>query len=38
MGAVFAPVYEQPTLRAVLLPFGGLGGAQLIEYFINFKL
>jgi hypothetical protein len=38
MGAVFAPVYEQPALCAVLLFFGGFGGAQLIEYFINPKL
>ena len=36
-GGVFAPVYEQPALRAVLLPVGGVGGAQLIEYFINLK-
>jgi hypothetical protein len=38
MGAVFASVYEQPALRAVLLFFGGFRGAQLIEYFINLKL
>lgn len=32
---VFAPITEQPALRALLLPFGGFGGAQLIEYLIN---
>lgn len=35
---VFAPIYEQPALRALLLPFGGFGGAQLIEYFISLKV
>ncbi len=35
---VFAPVTEQPALRALLLPFGGFGGAQLIEYLINFMV
>jgi hypothetical protein len=34
-GVVFALVYEQPAL---LLLFGGFGGAQLIEYFINLKV
>ena len=32
---VFAPIYEQPALRALLLPFGGFGGAQLIEYLMR---
>jgi hypothetical protein len=33
---VFAPITEQPALHALLLPFGGFGGAQLIEYLMNF--
>lgn len=32
---VFVPIYEQPAIRALLLPFGGFGGAQLMEYFIS---
>lgn len=28
----FAPFAQQPALRALLLPFGGYGGVQLIEY------
>jgi hypothetical protein len=28
----FAPIAQQPALRALLLPFGGYGGIQLIEY------
>ncbi len=35
---VFAPVTEQSALRALLLPFGGFGGAQLIEYLMNFMV
>ena len=35
---IFAPIIEQPALRALLLPFGGFGGAQLIEYFVNFTV
>ena len=34
----FAPFAQQPALQALLLPFGGYGGAQLIEYLINFKM
>lgn len=35
---VFAPANEQSALRALLLPFGGFGGAQLIEYLMNFMV
>ena len=28
----FAPLSQQPFMQAVLLPFGGYGGVQLIEY------
>ena len=28
----FAPLSQQPFVQAVLLPFGGYGGVQLIEY------
>ena len=31
----FAPFTQQPALQALLLPFGGYGGVQLIEYLIN---
>jgi hypothetical protein len=31
----FAPFTQQPALRALLLPFGGFGGVQLVEYLIN---
>ena len=34
----FAPFAQQPALQAVLLPFGGYGGVQLIEYLINLKV
>lgn len=30
----FAPFFEQPLLRAVLVPLGGVGGIQLLEYFM----
>jgi hypothetical protein len=32
----FAPFSQQPAVQALLLPFGGYGGVQLIEYLINF--
>ena len=32
----FAPIAQQPALEALLLPFGGYGSPQLIEYL--FKL
>ncbi|CAG9932140.1 hypothetical protein [Candidatus Nitrotoga arctica] len=32
---VFAPITEQPALRALLMPFGGFGGVQLFEYLMN---
>ena len=32
----FAPLAQQPALQALLLPFGGYGSVQLIEYL--FKL
>ena len=31
----FAPFTQQPALHALLLPFGGYGGVQLVEYLIN---
>jgi hypothetical protein len=31
----FAPFTQQPALQALLLPFGGYGGVQLVEYLIN---
>src|SRR5262245_60594622 len=31
----FAPFTQQPVLQALLLPFGGYGGVQLVEYLIN---
>ncbi|MEK6708062.1 MAG: hypothetical protein AABY81_04545 [Pseudomonadota bacterium] len=31
----FAPFGQQPALQALLLPFGGYGGVQLIEYLLN---
>jgi hypothetical protein len=34
----FAPVSQQPALQALLLPFGGLGGVQLIEYLMSFTI
>lgn len=30
----FAPLFEQPLLKALLVPLGGAGGAQLIDYFL----
>ena len=32
----FVPFAQQPALRALLLPFGGYGSMQIIEYL--FKL
>jgi hypothetical protein len=32
----FASLTQQPALQALLLPFGGYGGVQLVEYLINF--
>jgi hypothetical protein len=32
----FARFSQQPALQALLLPFGGYGGVQLVEYLINF--
>lgn len=34
----FAPIAQQPALQALLLPFGGYGSVQLIEYLINLKV
>jgi hypothetical protein len=34
----FAPIAQQPALQALLLPFGGYGSAQLIDYLINLKV
>jgi hypothetical protein len=34
----FAPFTQQPAVQALLLPFGGYGGVQLIEYLINLKV
>lgn len=31
----FASFTQQPALQALLLPFGGYGGVQLVEYLIN---
>lgn len=31
----FAPLVNQPVLQALLLPFGGYGGVQLIEYLFS---
>ena len=33
---VFAPFAQQPALQALLLPFGGYGGVQIIEYLVKF--
>ena len=30
----FAPFFEQPLLRAILVPLGGAGGAQLFDYLL----
>jgi hypothetical protein len=30
----FAPVFEQPLLKALLVPLGGAGGAQLFDYLL----
>lgn len=30
----FAPLFEQPLLKALLVPLGGAGGAQLFEYLL----
>jgi hypothetical protein len=32
----FASFTQQPWLQALLLPFGGYGGVQVVEYLINF--
>ena len=32
----FASFTQQPALQALLLPFGGYGGLQLVEYLIKF--
>jgi hypothetical protein len=32
-----APPYQQPALQAVLLPFGGYGSVQLIEYLMSLR-
>lgn len=32
---VFAPFVQQPALQALLLPFGGYGGVQIIEYLVK---
>jgi hypothetical protein len=32
----FASFTQQPALQALLLPFGGYGGVQLVEYLIKF--
>jgi hypothetical protein len=31
----FAPLSHQPVLRAILMPFGGIGGALLLDYLTN---
>jgi len=31
----FAPFTQQPALQALLLPFGGYGSVQLVEYLMN---
>jgi hypothetical protein len=36
-GGAFAPLFEQPLLKAMLLPLGGAGGAQLLEYLVLAK-
>ncbi len=33
----FAPLFEQPLVKALLIPLGGAGGAQLLEYFLLAK-
>ena len=30
----FAPLFEQPLLRALLVPLGGAGGAQMFDYLL----
>ena len=30
----FAPLFEQPLLKALLVPLGGAGGAQLFDYLL----
>lgn len=32
----FVPFTQQPALQALLLPFGGFGGAQLLDYLFRF--
>jgi hypothetical protein len=32
----FLPLLQQPFVKALLLPFGGLGGASLIEPLLNY--
>jgi len=31
-GGAFAGVFDQPLLKAMLVPLGGAGGAQLLDY------
>lgn len=33
-GGALAPIFEQPLVKALLVPLGGAGGAQLFEYFL----
>lgn len=35
---LFAATSQQPALQALLLPFGGYGGMQIIEYLISFTI
>jgi hypothetical protein len=30
----FAPLFNQPLVHAMLLPLGGIGGSQLLDYFL----
>jgi len=30
----FAPFFEQPLVQAILVPLGGAGGIQLIEFLL----
>jgi hypothetical protein len=33
----FAPLGEQPIIRALILPFGGAGAMSLLEYLLMAK-
>ena len=33
-GGAFAPYFDQPLLKAMLVPLGGAGGAQLFDYLL----